>query len=100
MGTAELMWGYIGHQPIRSTSRTEQQQLQLTGESARIFRSLENGKKYNQKLLFSFKDFQQNRNFIDMMNGKEISLALTPCLKVECAVWRDGECIHIRKAGR
>jgi len=34
------------------------------------------------------------------MNGKEIPLALTPCLKAECDWWREGECIHIRKAGK
>jgi len=38
-------------------------------------------------------------SIIDMMNGKEIPLALSPCIKSECDQWRDGECIHIRKAG-
>jgi hypothetical protein len=40
------------------------------------------------------------RRIIDMMNGKEIPLALSPCLKAACDGWRDGECIHIRKAGK
>jgi hypothetical protein len=39
-------------------------------------------------------------SIIDMMNGKKIPIALTPCFKAECYIWRDGECIHIRKAGK
>jgi len=39
-------------------------------------------------------------SIIDMMNGKEIPLALTLCRRSECDKWRDGECIHIRKAGK
>jgi hypothetical protein len=39
-------------------------------------------------------------SIIDMMNGKKIPLALTPCLKAECEQWRDGECIHIHEVGR
>ena len=39
-------------------------------------------------------------SIIDIMNGKTLPLALTPCLKVECDMWRDGECIHIRNAGK
>jgi hypothetical protein len=42
----------------------------------------------------------QKNLIIDMMNGKKISLALSPCLKAECDVWNGGECIHIRKAGK
>jgi hypothetical protein len=42
----------------------------------------------------------QKNSIIDMMNGKKIPLALTPCLKSECDMWRDGWCIHIRKAGK
>ena len=33
-------------------------------------------------------------------NGVDFDPALTPCLKSECAMWRDGECIQIRKAGK
>jgi hypothetical protein len=40
----------------------------------------------------------QKNSIIDMMNGKEIPLALTPCRKSECEQWMDGECIHIRKS--
>jgi hypothetical protein len=29
-----------------------------------------------------------------------IPIALTPCLKAECDMWREGECIHIRRAGK
>jgi hypothetical protein len=42
----------------------------------------------------------QKNSIIDMMNGKKLPLALTPCLKSECDMWRDGECSHIRKAGK
>jgi hypothetical protein len=42
----------------------------------------------------------KKNSIIDMMNGKETPLALSPCLKSECDMWRDGECIHIRKAGK
>jgi hypothetical protein len=42
----------------------------------------------------------QKNSIIDMMNGKEIPLALTPCIKTDCDRWRGGECIHIRKAGK
>jgi hypothetical protein len=38
-------------------------------------------------------------SIIDMTNGKKIPIALTPCLMSECDMWRDGKCIHIRKAG-
>jgi len=43
--------------------------------------------------------YTQKNSIIDMMNGKKIPLALTLCLKSECDMWRDGECIHIRKVG-
>ena len=33
-------------------------------------------------------------------NGVDFSPALTPCLRSACDCWRDGECIHIRKAGK
>jgi len=44
--------------------------------------------------------YTQKNSIIDMMSGKNLPLALTPCLKAECAMWRDGECSHIRKAGK
>jgi hypothetical protein len=31
--------------------------------------------------------------------GKKIPLALTPCLKSECALWRDGKCIPDPESG-
>jgi len=39
-------------------------------------------------------------SIIDMMNGKKLPIALIPCLKAECDIWRDGEGIPIRKVGR
>ena len=42
----------------------------------------------------------QKHSIIDMMNGKEIPLALSPCIKSECEMWREGECSHIRKVGK
>jgi hypothetical protein len=42
----------------------------------------------------------KKNSIIDMMNGKKIPLALTPYHKSDCDRWRDGECIHIRKAGK
>jgi len=42
----------------------------------------------------------QKNSIIDMMNGKEIPLALPPCRKSEFDGWRDGECIQIRKDGK
>ena len=33
----------------------------------------------------------------ELMYHRDIPIALTPCLKTECVVWRAGECIHIRK---
>jgi hypothetical protein len=35
-----------------------------------------------------------------MINGKEISIALTPCRKSECDEWRDGWCVPIRNVGK
>ena len=32
--------------------------------------------------------------------GVDFSPALTPCLKSACSLWKDGACIHIRKAGK
>jgi len=53
---------------------------------------------YNQKpgIMETYWCTQKN-SIIDMMNGKKIPLALTPCLKAECDQWMEGECIHIRK---
>jgi len=42
----------------------------------------------------------QKNSIIDMMNGKKLPLALTPCHKADCDMWRNGECSHIRKAGK
>ena len=42
----------------------------------------------------------QKNSIIDMMNGKKIPIALTPCLKAKCNRWRNGGCIHIRKVGK
>ena len=36
----------------------------------------------------------------DIRNLMQIPIALTPCLKAECDLWRGGECIRIRKAGK
>ena len=36
----------------------------------------------------------------DIRNLMKIPIALTPCLKADCDRYRDGECIHIRKAGK
>jgi len=35
-----------------------------------------------------------------VLYGADLPLALTPCLKGECDLWRNGECIQIRKAGK
>jgi len=43
---------------------------------------------------------EKKNSIMDLMNGKEIPLVLTPCLKSECEQWRRGECIQIRKAGK
>jgi hypothetical protein len=33
-------------------------------------------------------------------DGVDSDPGLIPCIKSECAMWRDGECIHISKAGK
>jgi hypothetical protein len=43
---------------------------------------------------------EKKNSIMDLMNGKDIPIALTPCLKVECDQWEGGECIQIRKAGK
>jgi hypothetical protein len=43
---------------------------------------------------------EKKNSIMDLMNGKDIPIALTPCLKAECEQWRGGECIQIRKAGK
>jgi hypothetical protein len=40
---------------------------------------------------------KKNSIVIWIKNGEDFSPALTPCLKSECVVWRDGECIQILK---
>jgi hypothetical protein len=52
MAMAERMWEYTDLQTTCSISKTALQQ-QSIGEQAPICRSLENGKKYNQKLFFN-----------------------------------------------
>jgi len=42
----------------------------------------------------------QKNSIIALMNGKKLPLALTPCLTSACTRWREGECIHIRAAGK
>jgi hypothetical protein len=32
-----------------------------------------------------------------VLYGADLPLALTPCLKDKCELWRDGECIQIGK---
>jgi hypothetical protein len=36
----------------------------------------------------------------ELIYHRDIPIALTPCLKAECDMWRGGECIQIRKAGK
>jgi hypothetical protein len=43
---------------------------------------------------------EKKNSIMDLMNGKDIPIALTTCLKSECEQWRGGECIQIRKAGK
>jgi hypothetical protein len=43
---------------------------------------------------------EKKNSIMDLMNGKDIPIALTLCLKSECEQWRGGECIQIRKAGK
>jgi hypothetical protein len=42
----------------------------------------------------------KKNSIIDLINGKKLDLALSPCLMAECDMWKDGECIHIRKVVR
>jgi hypothetical protein len=35
-----------------------------------------------------------------ILYGIDFDPTLTPCPRSECDMWRDGECIHIRKVGR
>jgi hypothetical protein len=42
---------------------------------------------------------KKNSIFEIMKEVEKFNPALTPCLKAECDLWRDGECIHIRKVG-
>ena len=42
----------------------------------------------------------EKNSITDMMNGKKIPRALSPCLKAECEGWRDEEFIQIRNAGK
>jgi len=36
----------------------------------------------------------------ELIYHRDIPIPLSPCLKVECDMWRGGECIQIRKAGK
>jgi hypothetical protein len=36
----------------------------------------------------------------ELIYHRDIPIALTPCLKAGCDMWRGGECIQIRKAGK
>jgi len=36
---------------------------------------------------------------VNLNDGTISDIVLLPCRKAECAVWRDGECVHIRKVG-
>jgi hypothetical protein len=43
----------------------------------------------------------KKNSLIDMMkNPEKYNPALTPCLKTECDMWRERECIHFRKVGK
>jgi hypothetical protein len=35
---------------------------------------------------------------VNLSTGEISDLVLIPCRKAECAVWRGGECVHLRKA--
>jgi hypothetical protein len=35
-----------------------------------------------------------------ILYGIDFDVALVPCLKTECDMWMEGECIQIRKAGK
>jgi hypothetical protein len=41
--------------------------------------------------------YSKKNSIIDMMNGKKLDLALSPCLKSECDMWRDEECFYIHR---
>jgi hypothetical protein len=41
----------------------------------------------------------QKNSDVNLNDGTISDLALIPCRKAECVVWRDGECTHIRKGG-
>ena len=41
----------------------------------------------------------QKNDIVNLNDGKTSDLVLIPCRKGECAVWRGGECSHIRKVG-
>ncbi len=40
----------------------------------------------------------KKNSIIDLSTGEISDIALLPCRKNECVVWRGGLCIHIRKA--
>jgi len=42
----------------------------------------------------------QKNSDVNLNDGTISDLVLIPCRKGECAVWRNGECIHIRKVER
>jgi hypothetical protein len=42
----------------------------------------------------------QKNSDINLNDGTISDLILIPCRKAECIVWRGGECIRIRKAGK
>jgi hypothetical protein len=44
---------------------------------------------------------EKKNSIIEIMkNPGKFNPALTPCLKAECALWRNGECTQIHKAGK
>jgi len=58
-------------------------------------------KGYDQKPGFMESYWCAKKNSImDLMNGKDIPIALTPCLKAECEQGKGGECIQIQRAGK
>jgi len=42
----------------------------------------------------------QKNSDVNLSTDEISDLVLIPCCKGECAVWREGECSHIRKAGK
>ena len=40
----------------------------------------------------------QENSMVNLSDGTISDLVLTPCRKGKCAVWRDGECTHIRRS--